>query len=50
VLIGEWRWWNEAGKLTKQQMYDGTESAAAEPTPTEEEEYEISSRTMDIVR
>ena len=31
-LIGEWRWWDEAGKLTKQQTYNGTESASTEPT------------------
>jgi antitoxin component YwqK of YwqJK toxin-antitoxin module len=40
-LIGEWRWWNEGGKLTKQHVYDGTESAATEQP---EEAIDISSR------
>lgn len=48
-LIGEWRWWSEAGKLTKSQMYDGTESAAAEPTEADED-VDISSRPVKDVR
>ena len=27
-LVGNWRWWDEQGKLTKQQSYNGNESAA----------------------
>jgi len=30
VLIGEWRWWNETGKLTKQHIYDGSESVTSQ--------------------
>lgn len=30
LLIGEWRWWDENGKLTKQRVYDGTESASSQ--------------------
>jgi antitoxin component YwqK of YwqJK toxin-antitoxin module len=49
-LIGEWRWWNEGGKLTKQHVYDGTESAATEQ-PEEAQPIDISSRaTTDTVK
>jgi hypothetical protein len=44
-LTGEWRWWNEGGKLTKQHIYDGTESAATEPQ--EAEPIDISSRAAE---
>jgi len=47
LLNGEWRWWNESGKLTKQHIYDGTESAANEQP---EEAVDISSRAADEVR
>jgi antitoxin component YwqK of YwqJK toxin-antitoxin module len=40
LLVGEWRWWNEQGKLTKQQTYNGTESAA-----TEKERADVSQRS-----
>jgi antitoxin component YwqK of YwqJK toxin-antitoxin module len=40
LLTGEWRWWDEAGKLTKQHIYDGTESADAQSEKT----YEVSER------
>jgi antitoxin component YwqK of YwqJK toxin-antitoxin module len=46
-LIGEWRWWNEGGKLTKQHIYDGTESASTEQP---EEAIDISSRAADTVK
>jgi antitoxin component YwqK of YwqJK toxin-antitoxin module len=46
-LIGEWRWWNEGGKLTKQHIYDGTESAANEQP--QEDAIDISSRAADTV-
>jgi antitoxin component YwqK of YwqJK toxin-antitoxin module len=46
LLIGEWRWWNDGGKLTKQHIYDGTESASREP----DEALDISSRTLQLVR
>ena len=39
-LIGDWRWWNEAGKLTKQHTYNGTESASTE----KEEKVDVSKR------
>lgn len=45
-LIGEWRWWNDDGKLSKQRIYDGMESASAEP----DKAFDISSRTLDIVK
>jgi antitoxin component YwqK of YwqJK toxin-antitoxin module len=45
ALIGEWRWWDETGKLTKQQTYNGTESASAEPTPAEEK-IDVSKRNV----
>jgi antitoxin component YwqK of YwqJK toxin-antitoxin module len=47
-LIGEWRWWNEGGKLTKQHIYDGTESASTEQPA--EETVDISSRVPDLAR
>ena len=37
ALIGEWRWWSEDGKLTKQREYDGTESI----TSQDEDTYDI---------
>jgi antitoxin component YwqK of YwqJK toxin-antitoxin module len=40
-LIGDWRWWDEQGKLTKQQTYNGTESAATET----EERIDVSMRS-----
>lgn len=40
TLMGEWRWWNDQGKLTKQQTYNGSESAA-----TEKEHVDISHRS-----
>jgi hypothetical protein len=40
TLVGDWRWWNEQGKLTKQQSYNGTESAA-----TEREHVDVSRRS-----
>lgn len=46
LLIGEWRWWNDGGKLTKQHIYDGTESASNEP----DEAIDISSRTSEAAR
>jgi antitoxin component YwqK of YwqJK toxin-antitoxin module len=33
-LTGEWRWWNEAGKLTKQHIYDGSESISSQTEDT----------------
>jgi hypothetical protein len=27
VLIGDWRWWGEVGKLTESKTYDGTQQA-----------------------
>jgi antitoxin component YwqK of YwqJK toxin-antitoxin module len=39
-LIGEWRWWNESGKLTKQHIYDGSESVSSQPEST----YDVSAR------
>ncbi len=29
-LVGDWRWWDDQGKLTKQQVYNGVESASAQ--------------------
>jgi antitoxin component YwqK of YwqJK toxin-antitoxin module len=48
-LTGEWRWWNEGGKLTKQHVYDGTESAMSETDqPTDAESaYAEPEETMD---
>jgi antitoxin component YwqK of YwqJK toxin-antitoxin module len=40
TLIGDWRWWDSEGKLTKQQTYDGTESASTQP----EERMDVSKR------
>ncbi len=30
-LVGSWRWWDDEGKLTKQQIYNGTEMASTQP-------------------
>jgi antitoxin component YwqK of YwqJK toxin-antitoxin module len=38
-LVGDWRWWDEQGKLTKQQVYNGIESASAQ---SEEERTDVS--------
>lgn len=34
ALIGDWRWWNDEGKLTKQQVYDGTEPISSQSEAT----------------
>ena len=46
LLMGEWRWWNDGGKLTKQHIYDGSESASTEPDIA----IDISSRTLELPR
>lgn len=46
TLIGEWRWWDEEGKLTKQETYDGTESASTDS----EERVDVSKRAAKATR
>ena len=41
TLVGNWRWWDEQGKLTKQQTFNGTESA----TTQKAEHVEVSKRS-----
>jgi antitoxin component YwqK of YwqJK toxin-antitoxin module len=42
LLVGEWRWWDDEGKLTKQQTYNGAESASTE----NEERMDLSKRVV----
>ncbi len=46
ALIGDWRWWDEQGKLTKQQTYNGTESASTQS----DEQVDVSKRAAKTLR
>jgi antitoxin component YwqK of YwqJK toxin-antitoxin module len=42
TFIGEWRSWGEDGRLTRQKVYDGTESITAQPQEEDEDVFDLS--------